>query len=178
MPRQTQDKKDFEFLSQLVFQNQKALHTPGGLWILQVIVGLVTSGLPIGLFFTSYYSVDSLAEGAPFFTIGALASSVVLAMAYNHWALCVRSALYAERESTISQLKPEQREMLESNTFVESTSLAMFRQNLTFFLAYGFFTAYLMPAYASDDKWNYLFSSIFASASTLGFGRLYHSIKL
>ena len=173
------DKKDLAVLEALAAQNRQMLETPSGLWVLMVLVGLATAGLPLGLFLTSHYTPpDSVSEGAPFFTIGALASSVVLATAYNQWAVSVRKALYRERESTISTLRPEVRAGLEKNTFTESTARAVFYQNIAFFLAYWYFTSYLIPAWVADDKWNYLFSSIFASGLTLGWGSLYQQIRL
>jgi len=176
--QKSQDKKDIAYLDELAQQNVKAQETPSRVWVIMVLVGLATSGLPVALFFTSYYSVESLDDGAPFFTVGAMLSSVVMAFAYNLTATKVRKELYAKRESVISEMQPFLRAELVQTMFTESTSQAMFYQNIAFFVLYYFFSCYFLSGFVQDDdKLKYLLSSILASAATFGCAHLVHSIN-
>lgn len=172
------DKKDIEFLDAELSKNLTAIVTPKSLWILMFAVGCMTAGLPIGLFFTSFYSVNTLMEGAPFFAVGLIIGSLVLASAYEKWAVFVRKQLHSEREVAISNKSKEESELLRKSSFVESTSIAMFSMNLAYIIFYLIFSTYILPGYNVDDKLNYALSSIFASGSSWSFARVYHSIKL
>ena len=178
MRGKNKDKKDIEYLNQFVKKNLDAIATPTTTWIALILVGVITSGLPLGLFFTSYYSVESWLVGAPYFTIGLLASSTILALTYDRWAVKERLRLQGQREPDLASLKTEVRQALEKSTFIESTSIAIFSQNVVFFLFYLFWSAYIFPSYGFDDKHTYALSTILASTSSLGFGYVYHSVKL
>ena len=113
------DKKDIAFLDSLANKNKAAITTPPSHLLFIMGVGCVTTGLPIGLFFTQYYHADSLLEAAPHFTVGILVSAFVLALAINRWAVCVRQQLHTEREAVVSTKREATKEALKQSAFVE-----------------------------------------------------------
>lgn len=123
-PRQQskKDKKDIAFLNSLTADHAELIDTPKSHFLFIGAVECISTGLPIGLFFTQYYHADSLLEASPQFAIGTIVGAIILAFAVNRWAVAVRKALHTEREAAISTKTSAEKSVLKQSAFVERSA--------------------------------------------------------